>query len=670
MFRSRPPSRNDKKLLSSVTALGVALAIGAPAAAQGIPAPGPEEAFITVTAPALPGRVATPLVGLKPDALIDRQPRNVADALRGLPGVSIRTNSRGETSPRVRGGDERQTLVFLDGAPLAVPWDGRVDLGLLPAGIIGSLSVRKGAGAIEYGANAVAGVVDLQSRTSGAVAQAQAGPFGLINLSAAAALPVGGLTLTLAAAHQAQDALVVARGSALPFTQPDTRRRLNSDLAASSLFGAVGGTAGSVNWRASLLHIDARRGIAPESDRDPAVEAPRFWRYPDWQLTQAQVALETAIGDATARAIAWRQWFGQRIEAYRTASYTDLRGRELNDDDMIGGRFTLTHAAGPAVLRWSLSGQRGDHLQTDTAFPTLTASPALRYAQVLASGGVEADVPVAGATALTLGLGVDHASYPVNGDKPAQPARTAATFSAALKTPLADRLDLTVSAGRRNRFASSREMFGEALGRFLPNPQLSPEQVWLADAELLWRNEGIKLTLNPFWARTLGSIGQRMVNVNGSNLRQRCNQPAATSIGVDMAAQVSLGPGLTIELTGTALHASAAGQPQLQRPFHEAMVALDWAPNDAFDMRAELRRIGPARDLAPDPNGDGNLARLPPATEINWRVRVPVACVRGTRLSATAAIDNLTNAVMLPQLGLPLPGRTLRIGIAATSGRC
>lgn len=654
--------------IQAATLLLTVLAVGGAAQAQvtDLPAQTPAEAFITVTAPALPGRVATPLVGLNPEALLDRQPRSVADALRGLPGVSIRTNSRGETSPRVRGGDERQTLVFLDGAPLAVPWDGRIDLGLLPAGIIGTLSVRKGAGAIEYGANAVAGVVDLQSRLTGAAAQAQAGPFGLASVSAAAALPVGGLTVTLAAAHQAQDALVVARASALPFSQPDTRRRLNSDLAASSLFGAVGGDIGTINWRASLLHIDARRGIAPESDRDPAITAPRFWRNPDWQLTQAQAAAETSIGAATARAVVWRQWFGQRIDAYRDAGYTALRSREDDDGDMVGGRLTIRHAAGPAVLRWSLSGQRGDHRQTDTPFPSATAGPALRYAQVLASGGVEADMPVAKTTAITLGLGLDRASYPLTGDKPAQQARQAATFTAALKTSLAQGLGLAVSGGRRNRFASARELFGEALDRFLPNPDLAPEQVWLADAELAWTRDDIRLSINPFWARTLGSIGQRIVAVNGVARRQRYNQGAATSIGMDMAAQVTLRAGLTVEVTGSALNASADGAAQVQRPFHEAMIAVDWAPGSAFDMRAEVRRIGPVRDLA----GDGSAARLPPATEINWRARVPIACRRGVRLSATAAVDNLTNAVVLPQIGLPLPGRTVRIGLAATSSPC
>ena len=633
-----------------------ALLLVTPAAAQATDPRLPEEALITVSAPGGRGRVTTPVVGLSGEALLDRQPRSVADALRGLPGVSVRTNSRGETVARVRGSDERQTLVFLDGAPLAVPWDGRVDIGLIPAGLLGGLSVRKGAGAIEYGANAVAGVVDLTTRNEGGVAVAQAGPHALKNLSAAGVVPLGGLSLTLAAAHQAQGALPVARLSALPSNQPASDRRLNTDLAATSLFAGLGGEIGALDWRVSVLTIDARRGIAPESDRAPA--SARFWRYLDISLTQAQVALQLPIGAATARAVGWRQWFGQTIEAYRDASYTTLRGREINDDDTVGGRFTLNHPLGPATLRWSLTGQISDHLQTDIAFPPGTRPASLLYRQSLASGGLEADVPLGNAR-LTLGLGLDRSANPRTGDKPAQPARQAAAFSAALALKPADGVSLTVSGGRRNRFPSARELFGEALGRFLPNPALLPEQAWLADAEIGWRAGLFTLTLTPFWQRVEGAIGQRIVRVNGVNLRQRFNQAPATSIGVDAAMQVPLADGLTLELTGSALDASSAGQPLLQRPAHEMMIALDWAPREAFDLRAELRRVGPARDLAPD----GSLARLAPATEINLRARVPVFRIGALAISATAAIENLTNAVILPQLGLPQPGRSIRIGL-------
>ncbi|WP_409049598.1 TonB-dependent receptor plug domain-containing protein [Sandarakinorhabdus sp.] len=497
--------------------LALMLAQALPVAAQpatGTAAPQPtlpSEALITVTAPALPGRVLTPVVGLSGEALLDRQPRSVGDALRGLPGVSVRSNSRGETVARVRGSDERQTLVFLDGAPLAVPWDGRVDIGLLPAGLIGGLAVHKGAGAIEYGANAVAGVVDLTTRTRGGVGVAQAGPFGLTNLSAAGVVPLGGLSLTLAAAHQAQSAVPIARRSALPFNQPtgqpDPDRRLNSDLNATSLFAGLGGQIGALDWRASVLTIDARRGVAPEADRGTA----RFWRTPDWSLTQAQIALELPLqlplGSATARAVAWRQWFGQEIQAFTDASYSALRSRELNDDDTLGGRFTFSHAAGPATLRWSLSGQTSDHNQTDIANPPNIQLAALRYRQTLASGGVEADMPL-GSARLTLGLGLDRATNPRTGDRPAQPPRQAGTFSAALALQPAEGVSLTLSGGRRNRFASLRELFGEAQGRFLPNPALLPERAWLADAELSWRPPGFTLTLTPFWQRVDGSIGQ------------------------------------------------------------------------------------------------------------------------------------------------------------------
>jgi iron complex outermembrane receptor protein len=189
---------------ASAPGLWLAAALLASGAAAQVPqesAPpaSPETALITVTAPPLAGRVLAPGVSLAESALIDRQPRTVAEALRGLPGVAVRTNSRGETIVRVRGAEERQTQVFLDGAPLGVPWDGRIDLGLVPAGAITGLSVRKGAVPIEYGTNAVAGVVDLQTRRSGTLFSAQAGTLGLYTLSGAAGLDAGPVNLLIAA---------------------------------------------------------------------------------------------------------------------------------------------------------------------------------------------------------------------------------------------------------------------------------------------------------------------------------------------------------------------------------------------------------------------------------------------------------------------------------------
>ena len=173
------------------------------------------------------------------------------------------------------------------------------------------------------------------------------------------------------------------------------------------------------------------------------------------------------------------------------------------------------------------------------------------------------------------------------------------------------------------------------------------------------------MTLNPFFARTIDGISQRVVRVGNASLRQRYNVSGATSYGIDALAVFPVGESWSFQLAGTALSANAdeGAAPfrrQVQRPAYEASAAVDWAPGGLFDVRAEVRFIGDAVDLGPD----GQEAALPAATELNMRLAVPIIRFEGgTRLSLTAAVDNLTNAFIEPQLGLPLPGRMVRMGI-------
>jgi iron complex outermembrane receptor protein len=637
-----------------------------------------EEALLVVTAPLTDGRVMSPGVSLDADAIIDRQPRTIGDALRGLPGVSVRPNSRGESVPRIRGAEERQTQVFLDGAPLTVPWDGRISLDLLPAGLAGSITVRKGAVPIEYGTNAVAGVVDIISRRgghdgrgNGVTGVAQLGTYGIVNAGGVLTAPVGTTQLTFAASHMRQDAARVADPAALPFSQDNSRRRTNTDNSSTSVFVAIGGEWGAdVDWRASILHFDAARGVAPESDRDPAVFGPRYWRYPDIDFTQASAAMNARLGGGVVlNVVGWQQWFSQTINAYRSVDYDRLHSREDDQDTTTGGRVTLANPAGPLTLRWSGTAQSSTHVQRDSAFPPGVPGPDLTYRQNLFSLGLEADAPLSENTKLTGGIGYDISSNPLTGDKPAQPTQGNVAFSAGLYHRFDAHWGLSVTGGRRTRFPSARELFGEALGRFLANPDLKPETVWLADAELTWREGGssgdVTVTLNPFFARTIDGIAQRVVRVGNTSLRQRYNVSGATSYGLDALALIPVGEDWSFQFGGTALSAladdgTAPFRRQVQRPAYEATAAIDWAPGDSFDARAEVRWIGGAVDLAPD----GSEAALPAATEVNLRLAVPIVrFAGGTRLSVTAAVDNLTDAQIEPQLGLPLPGRTLRFGV-------
>jgi iron complex outermembrane receptor protein len=616
---------------------------------------------ITVTAEPQASRVMPPSVEIGEERLLERQPRSAAEALRGIDGVSIRPNSRGESVARVRGAEERQTQVFLDGAPLAVPWDGRVDLGVIPAGLIGAVRVTKGAVPIEYGANAVAGAVDLETRSGGDGnfrAMAEVGSLGFAQASAVGTVRTGPIDWTFAASGLTRDAEPVANLAALPFSQARSDRRTNTDLNSGTLFAAASYAAGPLTLRAYGLHVESRFGIAPESDRDPAVDAPRYWRYPDKDLTQIALSSELKMGRGSARLVAWQQWFDQRILQYRDVTYSTVRGQEENDDSTQGARIVLSTPLDPLTLRFVGTAQTSRHLQRDSGGPQLV------FRQNLYTLGTEADAPLIGGK-LTVGLAYDRSTNPRTGDKPAQPAKDALAFSAAYRRPLGGGLSVAVSGGRRSRFPTARELFGEALGRFLPNPALAPERAWLADVEVTFDRPDFSLRFNPFYVRSEGTIAQRVVRVDGRNLRQRYNLSGSESLGVDAGATARLGPRLDWELNATVLRAradrgAAPFRRLTQRPGFDLYTALDWRPADAVSLRGEYRRVGSAVDHDPS----GSKARLPGGNEINLRARWQVATLGSDMpLSLTASVDNLTDDVMTPQLGLPLPGRAVRVGV-------
>lgn len=325
-----------------------------------------------------------------------------------------------------------------------------MDLGIIPAGLIGAARVTKGAVPIEFGANAVAGAVDLETRSGGELDFRAAGSLGTLvfaDASAVAAFPVAGVDLTVAASGLTRDAEPIAGLSALPFSQDRSGRRTNMDIASGTLFVAARHAAGPLAIRGYLIHLRAERGIAPESDRDPVVDAPRYWRYPHVEQTQLSLTSSLDLGNGSAlRLVGWKQRFAQRIRQYRDVSYTSLRAREDDEDRTTGGRAVLSTVLAPFELRIVGTAQTSRHAQVDTAFPGGTAGARLFYRQNLYTLGAEADAPL-GPGHASFGLAYDRSANPLTGDKPAQAPTGALAFSAAFRVPLGDRLTLALSGG-------------------------------------------------------------------------------------------------------------------------------------------------------------------------------------------------------------------------------
>jgi outer membrane receptor protein involved in Fe transport len=120
---------------------------------------------------------------------------SVADLIAGEAGVRVR--SRGGlgafTSVSLRGSEEGEVTVLLDGVPLSRAASGAIDLSTLPADGLERIEIYRGAPPIELGGEAIGGVINLVSRRAGKTTWSAAlggGSFGARSASLQVGAPV------------------------------------------------------------------------------------------------------------------------------------------------------------------------------------------------------------------------------------------------------------------------------------------------------------------------------------------------------------------------------------------------------------------------------------------------------------------------------------------------
>ena len=96
--------------------------------------------------------------------LEERKPSSVMEALQYVPGLNIRQNGgRGSTSVvSLRGLAGEQTLIMINGVPIRNPAStSQINLDFLPVGDIQQIEVMRGAQSVQFGADAVGGVINI-----------------------------------------------------------------------------------------------------------------------------------------------------------------------------------------------------------------------------------------------------------------------------------------------------------------------------------------------------------------------------------------------------------------------------------------------------------------------------------------------------------------------------
>ncbi len=90
-----------------------------------------------------------------------RGAETAADALKMLPGVDVQTGGKGQSYVSIRGFEQSDLKVLIDGVPVYEQYYRSLDLSQIPVDSIAKVTVTKGASSVLYGANTMGGVINI-----------------------------------------------------------------------------------------------------------------------------------------------------------------------------------------------------------------------------------------------------------------------------------------------------------------------------------------------------------------------------------------------------------------------------------------------------------------------------------------------------------------------------
>ncbi|MEM1042688.1 MAG: TonB-dependent receptor [Bacteroidota bacterium] len=608
-----------------------------------------------------------------PVAAIDRlDAPSVSDLARLVPAAHVQTNSRGETLVYLRAAGERQVALFFDGALLNIPWDNRIDLSLLPASVIGGVTVAKGVPSVLWGANVLGGAVNMTSRGLGGEGlftevTGQSGSEGFGQGTATHLGRRGPFSWVAAGSYARRDGFAVPGDLAeagLIFSQPAGGVRTNTDYRLANGFARFAfEPSPAARIGLSVLHVDSEKGIAPEGHRDPDERRVRFWRYPTWRMSMAILKSENQIGPRTSfRGSVWGSRFRQEIDQFGGVAYADLRERQEDEDLTLGTRGTLEHRFAPVTLRLAASVLGSTHRQRDVDLEGGERAPRRRFDQTTGSFGVEAEGSPLPRLTLTGGASLDWLSTPATDDAPERDPLVDYGLTAGSVYRLSAAWSLRAASGRKTRFPTPRELLDDGLGRFALNPDLRPESSLLAEAGVRHEGEVVSGEATLFVNATDDTIDQRDVVLEGTEFRQRVNLGRSRILGVEVAgavrplARVRLDGHLTV-MDVRGFEEDGTGTRLSEKPEAIGRLAATYTSGRGLGATAEAVYTGVAYSA-----DRGRFVRLDPSLVLNLRVGYRLS-VRAVSAEVFARVNNLTDAVVLPQLGLPGPGRALQAGL-------
>lgn len=641
------------------------------------------------------------------------------DAINLMPGVSS-GNSGGTRNERlvfVRGFDRFQVPLSIDGIRVYLPADNRLDYGRFLTTDIAEVQVAKGYASVLDGPGAMGGAINLV--TAKPTKALDIDLRGTVNFDNDTDYAGYNVSAKVGTRH---DTWYAQASYARSFTD---HWDLPNDFTPRNVALEDGGArdfSRTRDWR-----VNAKVGFTPNATDEYAlsytyqegakgaplhisdtVTTPRFWDWPEWNITSIYFLSTTALGDrATLKTRAYYNQFDSILRSFTDRTMTTQNRPYTFDspyeDRAWGGSAQLDFDASEAdTLRLAFHYRHDKHVEFQTSFSTAgigTTEPRQTQTEETFSAALENELRLTPDLRFTLGgsfdwrnlikaqeygapLGTSGASVLYN-----YPRRDADTWNVQgrFDWQASEAVNLHASLSSRARFPTIFERFSQRFNTAIPNPDLKAERATNAEIGGSWAAGKLRVEGALFysWVRNAifsvptpaypctASTTPPAVPVAGcalTNLSQSRNVGKGEYYGVELSVSATILPGLDagFNYTGTKRNLDYAANPLFHPtgvPTHKGFAYLDWAP-------IEKLHIVPSVDLA---SNRWTLFTALPASApqryyrtgayVNAGLRVDYAITDGIEIGVGGR--NLFDDYYTLTDGFPETGRTLFASIRA-----
>jgi len=586
---------------------------------------------------------------------------STAEVLERTPFIYATTGGRNERILTVRGFDQLQTAVLIDGAQADIAYDGQADLAMVPAELVESITISRGPGTIGLGTNGLGPTISINTLRPGA------GPFltgrletdfrGTFAGSLSHSQRLENVAYTVYGGGENSDSFPLSSDFAGTKQQP-AGDRLNSDRR--NWYGG-----GSVLLTPAIRHevtlsasyIDGDKGVPPTIYSDTT---PRYWRFNVWRSVTAS-AEHAYHGDTIdLDEIVYSRIFDNLLNGYDDATYSTQNGpnafhswyHDGSDGLIVRLRSPLPSLLDmPLRLRVIASANYDYHTENDYG-----TKPPLQRALLTAAPEIFADI--ASQLLLTLGCQFDDEIPLVMHQQ--SPSPTGIGPLASLRYEPMEGMTIAATVARRHRFPSLKEQFSTAMGGRIASPDLRPEADWYYDLDVSYAlGRAITVDASAFDAEVTDLIEPVPLPATGG-MSQLQNIPGLSRLaGGELEARIRIRPYLRADLGYAYLYAHSQNQQPTTlpyRPAHKVGAGLVGTPWPWLELSTYLRFIGEQAFQNP-----GSLAWGTLGSYMVWDAHIEARPWPEVAIYARAT--NLLDTFYQTQYGYPDPGRCIWVGV-------